>query len=152
LLPSIYLASGSWEVPKSRAVTKVESALDALQCQDERQAASEALIYELYCRTWRHQLLPFLVANTSPGRITYGLRAIYVKSTMSSYSESSSYGARRSFDIPHEGHLHRTSSSTTIHDSPSRKYGGVIGQLATYGTLNGPRVKHALDSDLDLAG
>ncbi|KAG7563059.1 hypothetical protein FFLO_01491 [Filobasidium floriforme] len=71
---------------------------------------------------------------------------------MSSYSESSSYGARRSFDIPHEGHLHRSSSSTTIHDSPSRKYGGVIGQLATYGTLNGPRVKHALDSDLDLAG
>ena len=70
---------------------------------------------------------------------------------MSSYSESSSYGARRSFDFAHDTHLHRSNSSTAVHDSPSRKYGGFIGQLANYGTPNGPRVKHALDSDLDLA-
>lgn len=70
---------------------------------------------------------------------------------MSSYSESSSYGARRSFDFSHETHLQRSNSSTAAHDSPSRKYGGFIGQLASYGTSNGPRVKHALESDLNLA-
>lgn len=111
---------------------------------------SEALIYEPFVRDQRHHSSPFLVAGNRPR--PQDPLAIYVKPTMSSYSESSSYGARRSFDNPHEGHLHRSSSSTTIHDSPSRKYGGVINQLATYGTLNGPRVKHALDSDLDLAG